>query len=304
MTWLWMLPSIVALLIKCVLFFYADVRQKYYLIFLLSAFFLVNLFELLTLIRFGYDLQVLKLYYSVSLFCTFYIVRVCASVSKSSQWVNHNICLILVTVLACYLFFTDHMVLGVKPLTNGSVTRISGEHYYIIQLYFYIALTYSLSLLIRRLVQSNDYYLKARCTIALLSFMPTVIAIWGVIGLMQLGYQINMVGVVSLSSCFMLLIFVPLSNEQKLFNTMKYVPFSRERRNKKRLDRILKKFTGPMKGESIDLKALLKELEAQLIDNTNIYFDTQREVARILTMSESSLSRKVDCQSKNNSKRV
>lgn len=294
MLWLWMITSVVALLIKCVLFFYTDIRQKHCLIFLLSAFFLLNLFELLTLFRFGYDLQIVKLYHAISLFCTFYIVRFFSSVSQSGGWINHNICLTLVTALACYLFFTDHIVLGVNLLANGSVTHIAGTYYFIIQLYFIVALLYSLFLLIRQIVRSNDYYLKARCTIALLSFIPTIIAIFVVIELIQLGYLINMAGVLSLTICLMLLIFISLSDKHKLFAMMSFIPFSRERSYRLKLKRLLKKFHHPLHGQPIDMKTLLKELEVLLIEHTQHYFSSQKELARILNISESNLSRKVE----------
>lgn len=296
MMWLWMLPSITALCIKCLLFFHADIRQQRLLLCLMVSFFCLNLLELIGFFLQNHQTLWLRFYYCIVVFCSFYLVSVCATTAQYCQWLKSNLIKLTAVTFACYIFFTDHIVLGFEPLANGAITRIAGAHYYLIQLYVITTLLFATSLLTHRLIKSNDYYLQARCTIALVSFLPTITVVLVILGLMQLEYKISMVGVLSLSSCFMLLIFIPLSNEEKLFHTMKFVPFTRERRNSKKLKNIIRKLEGPMRGESIDLKALLKELETQLIVNTNIYFSTQRETANQLNISESSLSRKIELQ--------
>ena len=298
MTWLWLLPSIIALLIKCFLFFHSDIRKQYFLIFLVATFFCLNLLELLIFFRLGYDLLLLKLYYCAATFSVFYLLLICSAISQSCQFIKSDLALVAISTLAATILFTDKIVLGFSPLPNGSITRIPGDYYIVFQLYVATTLLFAFVLLIRRLVRPNDYYLKAKCIIALLSFTPTIMVIFVIMGLMQLGYQVNMVGFLSLSTCFMFAMSIPLSNKHKLFNAMKFVPFSRERRYSLKMKRLLKQLEQPIRGNDVNMKGLLKEIEALVIENTHNYFDSQKEVAHILNTSESKISRKIYTQSK------
>ncbi len=83
MTWLWLLPSIIALLIKCFLFFHSDIRKQYFLISLVATFFCLNLLELLGFFRLGYDLLWLKLYHCTAVFLRFlYRTRMLGRITK------------------------------------------------------------------------------------------------------------------------------------------------------------------------------------------------------------------------------
>ena len=79
---------------------------------------------------------------------------------------------------------------------------------------------------------------------------------------------------------------------------MKFIPFSRERRYRLNMQRLINKFDLPITGQHVNMKALLKDIETLVIENTHHYFDTQKEVAHILNISESNISRKVDKQGK------
>ncbi|TBR37924.1 hypothetical protein CBF23_013445 [Marinomonas agarivorans] len=289
---LWLVPSITALLIKCVLFFYTDVRKQYYLFYLLCAFFALNTLELTSFFRFGYDLLWLKSYYFVAIFCMYYLLRVSAAVAEYRLLISQTIVHALLLCFGIVFVATDIFVAGFKLLPNGSITRIAGPYYAVFQFYSSGVLLLAIALLVSRLIYNNNYYLKARCIIALLSFAPTVSVFFIITCLMHLGYQVNMVGFLSLSTCFMLLIFVPLSNKAKLFHAMKFVPFSREWRYYRRLKTVMKKFHRPMGGEPVAIKPLMKELEALVISQTHNYFATQKEVAHMLTLSESNISKK------------
>lgn len=289
---IWGVPSAVALVIKCVLFFYSDVyKQKHFFIFLLMTFWL-NSVELLGFFRLGYDLEVLKLYYCAIIFTVFYLAVVCADLSQSCRWVKSDFALIVVCTLAAVTFLTDCIVLDFKLLPNGSITKISGEYYFVFQLYMVSALLLAFGVLIRRLVTQNDYHLKARCLIALMAFTPYIIVTLSVIALMQLGYHINVVGLSSLAICFMLVVLIASTDKHKLFSMMSFMPFSRERTYRLKLKQLLKEFQGPIYGKRVQMKVLLKELEALMIDQVQHHYTTQKELAHMFDISEANLSRK------------
>lgn len=296
---IWLLPSAIALLIKCFLFFYSDVHKKKYFFLFLIATFLLNLFELLVAIRPGYDLIVLKMYYCMAVFTIFYLAVVCSDISKMGRFIKSDLSLVATCILVATILLTDHIVQGFSILPNNALTRISGTYYFIFQIYAVAILVFPLVLLISKLVISKDYRLKIRCCIALFAFTPFISFTLVLIILMQLGYQINMVGFSSLCLSFMLIVFISLSDQHKLFTMMQFVPFSKERQYHLKMQRLIRQFDLPVAGESVQMKTLLKEIEALVIDNTHNYFSTQKEVAKVLNISESNISRKVDKQEKN-----
>ncbi|TBR41430.1 hypothetical protein CBF23_010275 [Marinomonas agarivorans] len=295
---IWELPSIIALLIKTFLFFYSDVhKKKYFFIFLISTF-LLNLCELLVVIRPGYDLVVLKLYYCCAVFTVFYLAVVCSDISESCFWLKNDLVLVAVSALAVTTLLTQHIILGFDVLPNNALTRISGEYYFIFQIYAVSILLIALLLLIHKLMTKSRHQIRSQCLIALLAFTPFILFTLLLIVLMHFNYQINMVGFSSLLLSFMLLVFISLSDKHKLFTMMSFVPFSRERQYRLKLLKLMRQFDGPIVGQHINIKAILKEVEGVVIEHTNHYFDTQKEVAQMLKISESSLSRKVDKQGK------
>lgn len=279
MTWLLVL-STTALLIKCALFFHHDVRNKPFLFLFVTSFFLLNILDLIGLSQLSGNgawlLWSLKLYYSILVFCAFYLLLLSSAVSQSLTWLNSRVTLVAIVAFASMSFWGDIILVGVTRLENGSFTRIAGEYYFIDQIYMLGVLLLTLGLLIRRLIQPNDYYLKARCLVTLLSFMPSILVIMVVIVLMQLGYHVNVAGILSFTNCFMLLTFIPLSNQQKLFQTMKFVPFTRERRNDAKMQRLIKQCYNPFLGIQINMDALLKEMETVANESANIYNSVEK----------------------------
>ncbi|TBR37923.1 hypothetical protein CBF23_013440 [Marinomonas agarivorans] len=295
---IWLLPSAIALLMKVFLFFYSDVHKKKYFFTFLVLTFTLNLLELLGFFSLAQNSTALKLYYFTAVFTFFYLAVVCSDISQSCQWLKSDFLLVAVSILAVTIFLTSYMVVDFKPLPNGSITKVAGEYYFIFQIYAISILLLALNVLIRRLVTRCDYQLRVQCLIALLAFTPFILVILSLMFVMQLGYQINMVGFLSLATSFMLLMFISLSDKHKLFTMMSFVPFSRERQYRLKLLKLMRQFDGPIVGQHINIKAILKEVEGVVIDHTNHYFPTQKEVAKMLTISESSLSRKVDRQTK------
>jgi len=295
---IWELPSALALLLKCFLFFCSDVhKNKTFFVFLLATFFL-NICELLVIIRPGEDLAVLKLYYCASTLTVFYLVRLCSDISKSCHFIKNDFFLVATCIFVATIFLTNYIVADFTILPNGSLTRIEGNFYFSFQLYVVLFLIFAIVLLTRKALIKNDYELKIKCFIALLAFVPGITIIFVLMLMMSLGYKVNMAGFLSLATCFMLFMFISLNDKHRLFHMMRRVPYSREWKYYFELKKILKKLSLPLVGEKVDLKEVLKEIELLAIKNANFYFNTQKEVAQILNISESNLSRKVCDSSK------
>lgn len=289
----WVLPSAIALLIKIYLFFYSNTQKQSAFFLFISATFCLNFFELLAFFRFDHDVLILKLYYCAAVFTALYLLIVCSDISKTLSVVSSPYVLVAPALLATLILTTDSIIEGASLLPNHSITRIPGRLYALFQIYILASLLLSITLLIVSTIRSKDLFTRKRSAIALLGFAPFIVLPMVLIALMQLGYQVNMAGYLSLATCFMLFVFISLSDKHKLFSMMKYVPYTRERRFYCELKDILVKLSLPSTGESVDMKELLKEIEELVIRNTHHYFDTQREVARALNVSESTLSRRI-----------
>jgi Ca2+/Na+ antiporter len=192
---------------------------------------------------------------------------------------------------------SDNIVAGFYFLPNGSITRIAGEYYFVFQAYILIFLLCSIFGLVKGAMIKKEYDVKSRCIIALWAFCPAIVLIFILMILMQLGYRVNMAGFLSLALCFMLFVFISLSEKHKLFTMMKFVPFSQERAYHLELRKHIEKLTLPATGEFIDMKSILKEVEMVVIRHTHQQADSQKEVARRLRLSESSLSKKMSKKS-------
>lgn len=290
---IWILPSVIGLLIKSFLFLNSNIMQKKNFFYFLLATVALNIIEILAFFRFGYDLIVLKLYYSTAIILAFYLLMTCSEISNSLNFINKSIVFALVCSFSIITLSTNTIVEGYSVLPNNSITRIAGPYYIVFQLYVLIFMVTSLVILARRAIREKGSVLKYQCIIALLAFSPLILMVIGIISLMQLGYKVNMAGFLSITTCCMLFAFILLMDKSKLFNLMRFIPFSQERAFYLSVNELMIKFSLTASGESVDMKAVFKELEELVIKNTNQYFDTQKEVARILKVSESTLSRKL-----------
>ncbi|TDO97277.1 hypothetical protein [Marinomonas balearica] len=290
---IWMLPSAIALSIKCFLFFYSNVvKQKYFFYFLVAAFSL-NLSELLGFFRFGYDLIFLKLYYCSAVSTLLFISLTCSEISESRRIIPPIISMITACMLASAILFSNQIISDYVILDNNTATRVAGEYYFLFQLYAVGAISLSIFLLVKNSIRRRGDLTGKRCFIALIAMLPLFLIVPLVITLMQLGYKINAAGFFSLSTCFMLFVFISLNDKHKLFTMMRFIPYSRERKFHLELKALLMKFSLPASGTSVDMKKLIKEIEELVVKHTSQYFNTQKEVAKILNISESSLSRKL-----------
>jgi hypothetical protein len=272
--------------------FYSNVsKQKYFYYFLLATLFL-NAIELLCFFRLGYDFLLLKFYYCSAIFVALYLLVVCTEISGVFRILQNIISPLIAYLLSAGILFSDLLISGYQLLPNGSITRITGNYYIVFQLYILISLFLAISALIIGIAKGG-VLTKKRCTVAILSFAPFITIAVLIVILMQLGYKLNMAGFLSLANCVMLFAFISLTDKHKLFVMMKFVPFSKERKFHLELRSILIRFSLPASGKSVDMKQLLKEVEELVVKHTSQYFDTQKEVARILNISESSLSRKL-----------
>ncbi|WP_233402685.1 hypothetical protein [Marinomonas transparens] len=202
--------------------------------------------------------------------------------------------LFFASALSSLVFFSNKVIADFSVLDNNSITRVAGEYYFVFQIYMVFFIFLSTFFLIKNILNAKEYYIKSRCLITLLAFLPFMLVAVLLMLLMQLGYRVNMAGFLSLATCFMLLVFLSLNNKYSLFKVMKFVPFSRERVYYLKLSALLAQLSRPWMEESVDMKSLLKEIEILVIQNAHHYFATQKEVAQALSISESNLSRKLD----------
>ncbi|MBJ7537961.1 hypothetical protein [Marinomonas transparens] len=293
----WMLPSAIALVIKCFLFFYSNVHKKKNFFILLVLMFFLNFIEMISFLRLGYYFLGLKLYYCLAAFVALYLLKNCVEISNSFYFFKKDFLFIIACFLSGAILLSDKIVAGFYFLPNGSITRVAGEYYFIFQTYILSFLLCSIFILVKGAMAKKEYDVRSRCIVALLAFVPFIVIAIILMILMQLGYRVNMAGFLSLALCFMLFVFISLSEKHKLFTMMKFVPFSQERAHYLELKKHIEKLTLPAIGEYIDMKSVLKDVEMVVIRHTHHHANSQKEVARRLSLSESSLSKKMSKKS-------
>ena len=298
------LPSAIALVIKIWLIVHTWrvllVKNKELGLFLVALFFL-NLCELIGFAFYFDDISharpIMLLYYTALFFTVTSFVNLSSCISGFRFFYRPRLYYSSVCLLAVLLFGSDLLIAGVQSI-DYSATRIAGKYYWIIQIYVVTGFFLPLILLGLGVIRQGERFLRRRCLIVLIGFLPTALAFISVAVLMQLGYRVNATITVSFTISFFLIFhnrMIVMGDKAAQFKLLRQVPFTEERRQFKASHAlVIETLTQAHYQQPMQLKEKLHQLEEQIIELAVHTSDgNQARAAEQLGISKSNLNRKI-----------
>jgi hypothetical protein len=197
--------------------------------------------------------------------------------------------LIVAASFTVILFVTDLIISGYYSI-GYSITAHREQYYFAYQAYVIGLIIVSLILLIKTYLSSNDKTLKAQCFYLSLGFLAPFLTIFTVTILMQLGYKINMLMLLPISTAIFVIFVVKCENEHKLIDMKRLLPWSKENKFSAQVNLIANRFAE----SELDLKAANKEFERLLLLHCKNKGYSKRRSAKLLGIGTSTLYYKLE----------
>jgi regulatory Fis family protein len=203
----------------------------------------------------------------------FYWVSVVLSVSGflylsgvlSGYFINYKYIASLSLIMIGTILFSNVLIAGAESI-GYSVTRIQGTYYFLLPIYILFSLTAGLSLLGYAGFFHKNVWTRKKCSIVFLAMLPTVLAVFVVLSLMQSGIHVNATVVVSVTIIIFLLAIIFTETKYSLLNLLRIAPLSKESRY---LKSVLNPSIGFLcdvySGKKLRLKDQMKEIEMAYI---------------------------------------
>ena len=192
-SFVYVLPATLALLIKCFLLFLSIVHRHQinkYLIALIASVLLLNVIECLCAFDLGYDGYLLKMYCTVVIIALICTSKFTAKLTKKFipfYTLVHvfGICLIPL------IFFTNYIISDMPVRENG-IMNVTGEYYYLFQLFMIFQLTTSLFMFaVTMFNEKTNILIRAKSSVILLSLLPVLYTVFIVVFSMALKVNLN-----------------------------------------------------------------------------------------------------------------
>ena len=210
-------------------------------------------------------------------------IALSASNARFPRWLYYGFLCIIGAITFLLLFSRIIIVDSAFIATTQSVTRVAGPYYFIFQFVFLLCILATLIILIKKSTDKN-YFVRIRCRNLCLSFIPFFLAGFFVIISMAFGFEVNAVGIFVCTSLIFLAAMVHNIRPDKQPDYTVFLPFSKK-------NKILVNTLNRLVYMEPDVNR--KTLDEQLID---YYLAqpglTQKDVSKILNVSEATLSRR------------
>lgn len=252
----------------------------------------------LALYFYASDPESIGAYYAlVGYYVCLFMVIACVpmiAIAASGRQLNVYIVLINLTIVGLIIFallFTDWLIAGVElAKATGSLTKVSGQYYSIFQVAALLSAFFTVFILSPHNRYEN-YFTRVKTANLLISFIPICLFATFIVFAMALGIKFNAVGI--LPFCFLIYVAALVHNmhPQKQPDYLVFLPFTKK--NKILMSTLYDLIYAH---NGIDKKALDDKLIDYYLSQPDL---TQKEVAKILNMSESTLSRRKNKKIKN-----
>jgi DNA-binding protein Fis len=300
-----LIPSFVAICLKLAIFFryqHSLTRNNIALCIFFVAVFLWNLIELIFLDG-NYTDQV-NFFLLICAYCSIiFLVHAFLSIAieySKPQWQRLEQIKLALNLFLGYLvvsvIFDREFIAGFEP--NGfTLTKISGDRYWIFQMYLLAGVLTALALLVKGIAKLRENLDKQRCLAVLLAAVPAAaVGIFVVIS-QALGTGSTSTIFQSLGFTLMLGVLVYAEEKSRLFKLLTFIPFTRKRKLHKK---ILAQITDciainddPSTQQSINLKQMMREFEGLVVEHVLDYYGgNQKRTASALGVSEATVSRR------------
>ena len=292
------IPASVALLVKIAIAYFSR-RQLFKseitrtFTFLLVVLTISNIVELLGyyfLDTTQFSTIGLKLYYACLLFMFACLLQISIlivnkGVGKRIALVNYAIC----TILSCLIVFTDLIVAGAISI-GYTLTKLSGEYYYLFQLYAVSMLMLSLGVCIYGYKKSEVHYNRIQSMYVLIAVFFLALPILVALFLMSLEIELSAAVILPIGMTLFLIIITYALNAEGLYDLRVWVPGTKMFQLHRSLH---KEFVLNLDGSQMSAKELVQAHERRYIIQALIQANgSQKKAAELLQVSVSTISQK------------
>lgn len=292
------LPSVAALALKILIFWYGRHSFKVASIWLWAFF--IGLFgmNLIELVGFYYVEQPEKgiiwltgYYISAILAFSALLALSLDNVDKLTYTLKIIIAVVF-TAGVISLLIPGAALAGAKSI-GYSVTRIAGPYYFVVQLSILLPLMSFLGCTAFFSFKATDHSARRKSQILLLSCIPIFVAVILIMIIMQMGLMVNASVILSFMITLTLLILVYTEHKERQYKFMSLIPNTKESYFVKKLSKII---TDPTIGLDQGRELIENEMirEALVISGGN-----KIQAASVLGVSRQTLSRKLEKYNKN-----
>jgi hypothetical protein len=302
------LPALTAILIQGWLFLNSDkrnlIKSNLPLLLLFISLLGISCIELFTYTKsLSPNLFVVKLYY---VFCSLGLngILIQSFVLSSIKPTLEKQAVIGITsfgIIVSFLLVTTNLFISGFEYISYSYTRVPGNFYWFIQLYFVFSIIFTIFFLIRGMKNKNNFLYSKKAKVLFYSLSPLLITGILLIPVMQAGVKINASIIFPAFICYFLLLFIHIEKEEAIFSILIKIPFSKERYSLKLINNEIQNFlikTDMSKSFddnrfSSSLKSLINDIENILVEHAvDLSHGSQVKAASLLGISSSSLCRK------------
>jgi len=252
---IYVLPALLALLVKLVVLFYAFGGQKHSKVFavMVSAFAIHNVCEVLVILQGGgvvsYSM-ILPFYYVSSIGAVLAILLYASEVSRIRVPQIKFGAVFAAVALSGLVLFSQSIIGGERTL-GYSVTAIRGSMYWMFQAFSLLAFVAAVILLIKGTQHSNeggsrdldDHLVEIQSSYTLLALSPLVIVSLVIMIAMNIGLKMNAVWLLPMATALFLVITLKSEAQHKLTDLRRFVPWSRERKTSREIMEIFSGYT-------------------------------------------------------------
>lgn len=223
-------------------------------------------------------------YYIFGLFSILSVLGITLSIVKGTF--PFRILSAIGLVLSVFIAIPGLAIEGTQSI-GYSYTRIEGPYYFVIQLALIIPFSTSIALLSHGALLSKSKEIRSKCSVLLICLAPSFVSLLAIIGLMQLGFQINATVVISFTINILLFGLLYLEGKYHIYGLLSVFPGTKYNDSARILTQAL--FDPHM--------PLEKAKELMDIEKTRYTLEltkgNQSEAARILGVSRPTICRRI-----------
>lgn len=305
---LWVVPSLVAMLAKLILFWVArsSLTSRPAFTLLLVSLFIMNgvefssFFRTASLAPENYDqyLWMMQLYYLAGVGTMVAVADVALSITFKNAYRFRQVNGVLAAIVGVLTIVPGVVIAGIEPL-GDLVRRVPGPAMPVWSAYIVGGCIASFACLMWGIKNAHTLLQRRKSCALTLAFLPLLISGGLVALLMSLGYAINGVATLSISTTILVVILYVSDTRYQLYNFLSSVPVTAEYKNWQKLRDLSHqlKEAAAMPERQQDLRALIQDIESASI---SIAIDANEgnmsKTARHIGVSRATVLRKIQAR--------
>ncbi|MGH1540172.1 MAG: hypothetical protein ACRBHB_07100 [Arenicella sp.] len=247
-----------------------------------------NLCEIITFSLFlsgGNPEYLFRTYYVLSCGMLGYILAYAIQVTQIDLKNINRFLATLCILVGVAILSTDLVISGYTAI-DYSITAIKGPHYWLFQIPLLTMLLLTVTVLITGYIRSEDNNIQISSLYTLAALLPLVIVGIGVVVLMQMGFKINAMVAVPISTTLFILITLRNESTHRLTDIRRMLPMSPEHKTCHKIMDSINDYTT----QTISYKEAIKEIEISLLNySTEKTSDNITRTAKMMKMPRSTV---------------